>query len=75
MLKKLKIVIVASEAAPYAKTGGMADVCGALPLELARQGHQVLLVVPFYKCIRKKRHGIRKTKNSVSLPLAGKEVF
>ena len=44
----LKILMVASEAVPYAKTGGLADVAGALPGELARLGHQVGLVIPRY---------------------------
>jgi len=34
--------------APYAKTGGLADVMGALPAQLARQGHDVNVVMPFY---------------------------
>lgn len=44
----LKILMVTSEAVPYAKTGGLADVAGALPGELARLGHQVGLVIPRY---------------------------
>lgn len=44
----LNIVMAASEAFPYAKTGGLADVVGALPLELAKLGHRVTLVVPGY---------------------------
>ena len=44
----LNIVMAASEAVPYAKTGGLADVVGALPLELANLGHRVTLVLPGY---------------------------
>ena len=44
----LKILMVTPEAVPYAKTGGLADVAGALPGELARLGHQVGLVIPRY---------------------------
>src|SRR4051794_32674455 len=40
--------MVSSEASPWAKTGGLADVLGALPAALARQGHQVAVVVPRY---------------------------
>ncbi|MGH7427724.1 MAG: glycogen synthase GlgA [Candidatus Methylomirabilaceae bacterium] len=47
----LKIVLVASEAVPFAKTGGLADVAGALPPELARLGHSVTLVIPRYGSI------------------------
>ena len=38
----MKIAMIASEANPFAKTGGLADVLGALSLALERFGHQVL---------------------------------
>ena len=44
----MNILFVASEAVPYAKSGGLADVAGALPKALARLGHRVRLVVPRY---------------------------
>jgi len=43
--------MVSSEAVPYAKTGGLADVAGALPLELAKLGHDVILLLPHYRCL------------------------
>ena len=45
----MKIVSVASEMVPYAKTGGLADVAGALPAELARRGHRITSFVPLYR--------------------------
>lgn len=42
------IVFVTSEAAPYSKTGGLADVCGSLPIALASRGHRVMVVLPRY---------------------------
>jgi starch synthase len=45
----LKILMIASEAVPFSKTGGLGDVAGALPAALARLGHRVTLVVPFYR--------------------------
>ncbi len=44
----MNILWVSSEAVPYAKTGGLADVSGALPEALAARGHQVDVVLPWY---------------------------
>ena len=41
--------MVASEGRPFAKTGGLADVIGALPQALARLGHRVTIVLPKYR--------------------------
>lgn len=49
----MKILIAASEAAPLAKTGGLADVCGALPKALQKLGHEPVLILPAYRCTRK----------------------
>jgi len=43
--------MVASEAVPFAKTGGLADVVGALPRALVRLGHEVDVVMPRYRGI------------------------
>ncbi|CAN6253303.1 unnamed protein product [Urochloa humidicola] len=44
----MNIVVVASECAPFCKTGGLGDVVGALPKALARRGHRVMVVIPRY---------------------------
>jgi starch synthase len=44
----MKILAVSSEMVPYAKTGGLADVLGALPGALAAAGHDVRVFLPFY---------------------------
>ena len=44
----LKVLLVSSEVAPFAKTGGLGDVVGALPKALRRRGIDVRLVVPLY---------------------------
>ncbi|MDH7478687.1 MAG: glycogen synthase GlgA [Syntrophomonadaceae bacterium] len=49
----MKILFVASEVVPFAKTGGLADVAGSLPQALKRLGHQVCVAMPRYKQIRK----------------------
>lgn len=44
----LRIVMVTSEAHPYAKSGGLADVCASLPAALAERGHAVSVIMPYY---------------------------
>ncbi len=56
----LNILFVSPEAVPYAKTGGLADVAGALPREVARLGHEVRLVLPRYGSIDGATHGLRE---------------
>lgn len=48
----MHIVIAASECMPFVKTGGLADVIGAFPREIARHGHQVSVYVPFYRQVQ-----------------------
>src|SRR5258705_13903491 len=48
----LSVLMVGSEALPFSKTGGLADVLGALPPALARLGHRVTLVVPKYRGVQ-----------------------
>ena len=45
----LRVLMVASEATPFAKTGGLADVVGSLPPELKALGHEVAVVLPWYR--------------------------
>ncbi len=44
----MKIVFCASEVVPFAKTGGLADVCGSLPLALESSGHEIVVITPRY---------------------------
>ena len=50
----MHIVFAASECVPYAKTGGLADVVGSLPQQLARLGHQVTVYLPYYRQVAAK---------------------
>lgn len=46
-----KILFAASECVPFIKTGGLADVCGALPKEFDKKEWDVRVVIPNYECI------------------------
>jgi len=63
----MKIVMIASECVPYAKTGGLADVVGALPKTLQAMGHQVMVVIPKYSLIDYTRHGLNPFLQSMGV--------
>src|SRR5215212_7603981 len=60
------VLMVGSEALPFSKTGGLADVLGALPLALAHLGHRVTLVTPKYRGT-----SAQGTTTTVNVPLRG----
>ncbi len=59
MKSKLRIVMIASECVPYAKTGGLADVVGALPQALVALGHEVIVVMPKYRAVDVQKHALQ----------------
>jgi starch synthase len=64
----MKILLASSEALPYSKTGGLADMVGALAKFLARAGHQVGLVTPLYRGTRERFPDIRAFDWKLDLP-------
>src|SRR5262249_12855829 len=73
VVQSLKILFLSAEAAPFAKTGGLADVCGSLPKALASLGHRVRVVLPAYGSIeaalRSGQHHLRSHPTSLSVPV------
>ena len=63
----MKILFTASEVTPFARTGGLADVAGSLPVALKRLGHDVRVVMPFYRVVESEGGGIRKGRKSVEV--------
>lgn len=71
----MKIVMVASEVVPFAKTGGLADVAGALPLALEKQGQDVIIIMPGYKAVHNlKTPAIKNFQEGVSYATIGKNI-
>jgi starch synthase len=64
----MHIVFAAPECVPYAKTGGIADVIGALPREIVRQGHQVTVYLPLYRQVQKHLKERKVAIESLTVP-------
>jgi len=65
----MKILFAAAEVAPFSKVGGLADVAGALPAELARSTIKTQIVSPLYRQIDRTIHEIESTGVSGSVRL------
>lgn len=63
----LKVLFVSSEVAPFRKTGGLADVAGALPKALKRRGIDVRVVMPLYQGIR--WNELERLEGTLNVPL------
>src|ERR1700716_850031 len=66
---KLTVCLLASEAAPLSKTGGLADVSAALTKYLHSAGHDVRLFPPLYKSIHRSRFTARPVEGLQEFPV------
>ena len=69
----MRIAMIAAEVAPYAKTGGLADVLAALPKHVAMLGHEVCLFVPKYRHIDLREIGATTEVEHLPVPM-GRQV-
>lgn len=69
----MHILLVSSEVVPFAKTGGLADVAGALPRALAGLGVEVTVALPRYRSIDGARFGLRKVLDGVRVPVGDRQ--
>jgi len=66
----MKILFASSEAVPFVKTGGLADVSGALPKALAEMGQEVFLILPKYRGIEERGFPLTKTGIQLKVPIS-----
>jgi len=70
----MKILLASSEVHPYSKSGGLADMVGALGKWLGRAGHQVGVVTPLYQGVLKRFPAIKRLDWALDLPLGASRV-
>ena len=70
----MNILLAASEVVPFAKTGGLADVTGALPIELARLGQTPSVFMPAYRQALNSGQPIDRTSIEFAIPIGSKTV-
>ncbi len=72
-MQPLKILFLSAEVAPFAKAGGLADVCGSLPKALAALGHDVRVVMPAFApveaALQTGRHGVTSHPLTLQVPM------
>ena len=74
MNKLLRVLFATPEAVPFAKTGGLADVAGALPKFLQPLGCELVLVMPYYRTVKHSGLPLRYLSGSIEVPI-GDEII
>jgi len=75
-MKKLKIVSIASEVAPFSKSGGLADVARSLPKSIKRLGHEIIVITPLYgQIINTEEYNLKLIYKNVKVYLNSKEAI
>ncbi len=72
-MNKIKVLLIASELNPIAKVGGLADVIGALPKALAKNGVDVRIAIPKYGVIDKEKYPAKKIATGIKVPFEGED--
>jgi starch synthase len=72
MSENMKVLFLSSEVMPFAKTGGLADVAGSLPIALKNAGIDVRLVMPFYRVVKDAAFEIQMLIKNLEIPFGDK---
>ena len=69
----LSVAMVSPEAAPYARSGGLADVLGSLPIVLEKLGVRVSVILPAYRCVFQGNFNLQDTGLSFNIPISSRQ--
>ncbi|MDO8602733.1 MAG: glycogen synthase GlgA [Candidatus Omnitrophota bacterium] len=69
----MNILFISPEVFPFAKTGGLADVVGALPEAIVKKGHKTSTIMPFYQLVKKNGFKPVMFKKNISLKINNRE--
>ena len=70
----MNVVFFSSEVYPFAKTGGLGDVCGSLPLALEKIGVNVAVVLPGYRCVGQAKYPIAQLEDGITRAIIGNNI-
>ena len=71
----MRILFTASEAVPFCKTGGLADVAGSLPQALAKAGNEVAVVLPLYQRVSERWKDQMTFITHIEVPLGWRRLY
>lgn len=71
----LNIVYLTTEAVPFAKTGGLADVCGTLPSRVSALGHRAAVIMPAFRSVREGDSVVKSTDISFAISMNPKKLI
>jgi starch synthase len=69
----MRVLVASSEIVPFAKTGGLADVTGALPKALRRIGVEADCILPLYRCVDRDRFPFTGPGREIRVPIGHRE--
>jgi starch synthase len=65
----MRVLYVSGEVVPFAKTGGLADVAGALPKALSEIGHEVSVIMPKYRQVNEQKYSLKKVFSNLPVKM------
>ncbi|MCR5707981.1 MAG: glycogen synthase GlgA [Ruminococcus sp.] len=71
----MKILFAASEAVPYAASGGLADVVGSLPKAISAKGHECAVVIPLYQSIKPELRGDMEFVTNITVDVSWRKQY